>query len=224
MFVASPFRSRWYIWATIGLMLLVIPGGWLLVKWHEIEVQRDAVEEIRRAGGSVIYGEPQRPEWLPKFVGDNWFTEVEQAYCGSLTTDADLEHLKRLIQLQVLTLDDTKISDAGLEHLKGLVQLRELLLTGPTITDAGLEHLTGLAQIESLWLDGTKITDAGLKHLKGLAQLEHLWLRGTKITDGGLEHLKGLTNLQVLDLTHTQVTDTGVKRLQAALPHCHIRH
>ena len=35
-------------------------------------------------------------------------------------TDAGLEHLKGLTQLQRLACGDTQVTDAGLEHLKGL--------------------------------------------------------------------------------------------------------
>ena len=220
---ASPSRSHLYVLATVGLMVLA-PCGWLLVKWHQVKMQREVVAEIRRAGGTVTYGDPHGPEWLRKLVGDGWLNEVEKADCGSLTTDADLERLKWLTHLQFLGIGNTQITDAGLKHLKGLTQLHGLYLIGTPVTDAGLEQVAGFAQLQRLWLGETKITDAGLEHLKGLTHLEHLWLAGTKTTDAGLEHMKRLTNLQYLDLTDTQVTDTGVKKLQAALPDCQIRH
>ena len=53
-------------------------------------------------------------------------------------TDAGLEHLNGLKQLQTLWLDHTQVTHAGLEHLKGLKQLQELLLGSTPVTDAGL--------------------------------------------------------------------------------------
>ena len=42
----------------------------------------------------------------------------------------------------------TQVTDAGLEHLKGLTQLQGLSLSGTQVTDAGLEHLKGLTQLQ----------------------------------------------------------------------------
>ena len=180
--------------------MLVVPCGWLLVKWHQVSVKLEAVAAIEKAGGSVGDGDPHGPEWLRKLMGDGWFTEVEEASCGSLTTDADLEHLKGLTQLHELRLANTRITDAGLEHLKGLAQLRWLSLSETRITDAGLQRLKGLGQLRGLGLAHTRITDAGLEHLKWLPKLDQLWLRGTK------------------------VTDAAVTKFQRALPRCTIWH
>ena len=84
----------------------------------------------------------------------------------------------------------TKVTDAKLEHLKGLTQLQTLNLMGAKITDAGLAHLKGLTQLQTLTLDGTRVTDAGLAHLKGLTQLQQLYVGSTQVTDAGIDDLK----------------------------------
>ena len=137
-------------------------------------------------------------------------------------TDAGLEHLKGLTNLQDLYLGFSKVTDAGLEHLKGLTSLQGLNLNSTQVTDAGLEHLKGLTNLQDLGFYRTKVTDAGLEHLKGLTNLQNLALDGTKVTDAGLEHLEGMTKLQDLYLIDTNVTDEGVKNLQQALPNCEI--
>ena len=48
----------------------------------------------------------------------------------------------------MLILDLTPVTDAGLEHLTGLVELDELSLQCTEVTDAGLSHLTGLRNSE----------------------------------------------------------------------------
>jgi hypothetical protein len=113
-------------------------------------------------------------------------------------------------------------TDAGLEHLQGLTQLQTLDLSHAPVTDAGLEHLKGLTQLRVLCLSGTRVTDAGLEHLKGLTQLQRLYLSRTRVTDAGLEYLKGLTQLQRLDLTWTRVTEAGVAELKKTLPNVYI--
>ena len=49
------------------------------------------------------------------------------------------------------------MTDAGLEHLKGLTNLQWLDLGGISwVTDAGLEHLKGLTNLQSLDLNGPR--------------------------------------------------------------------
>jgi Leucine-rich repeat (LRR) protein len=133
-------------------------------------------------------------------------------------TDAGLEHLQGLSGLQHLDLGETQVTDAGLEHLKGLTALQELNLGGTQVTDVGLVYLKGLTELQYLGLGGTKVTDPGLEHLKGLTALQGLGLSDTQVTDAGLVHLKGLTALQWLDLAFAQVTDAGVEQLKKSLP------
>jgi Leucine-rich repeat (LRR) protein len=92
----------------------------------------------------------------------------------------------------------TQITDAGLEHLKGLNQLQSLNFARTQITDAGLEHLKGLNQLQTLNLSAPKITDAGLVHLKGLTGLQVLYVSNTKVTDAGVAELqKALPNCKI---------------------------
>ena len=56
-------------------------------------------------------------------------------------TDAGLEHLATLRQVQVLHIGGTKITDAGLQHLLNLKCLRHLVLYNTTITDQGCAAL-----------------------------------------------------------------------------------
>lgn len=148
---------------------------------------------------------------------------------GTIVTDAGLEHIKELIGLQCLSLENTQVTDTGLRHLAGLKNLGTLDLRGTDVTDAGLEHLKRLARLQDLLLSNTKVTDAGLEHLKGMTSLQWLAVGGSlgprgsvQVTDTGLEHLKGLTNLFYLGLWGTQVSAEGVQRFRRALPRCHV--
>ena len=82
-------------------------------------------------------------------------------------------------------------SDAGLEHLKGLTNLQSLYLDGTKITDSGLVHLKGLPNLDNLWLP-KQITDSGLVHLKGMTNLQELRLVKHQITDAGVAELQDL--------------------------------
>jgi hypothetical protein len=251
------FRLRFQFSIRSLLLLMVavaVPCSWLATEMKAAREQERAVEAIQKLDGCVRYdlqdadgnAEPSGPERLRKLLGADCLVSVVEinlnatnatdaglehlkglaqlqhlSLDGTQVTDAGLEHLKGLTQLQGLLLDHTQVTDAGLKHLKGMTQLQWLSLIGNTqVTDAGLEHLKGLAQLQYLWLDGTQVTDAGLEHLKGLIQLQELWLCHTNVTDAGLEHLQGLTQLQGLYLGGTQVTDEGVQKLKQALPNC----
>ena len=48
-------------------------------------------------------------------------------------------HLKNLVNLKVLRLDDTSINDDGLTHLTVLTNLQELDIKGTDVTDKGFE-------------------------------------------------------------------------------------
>jgi Leucine-rich repeat (LRR) protein len=59
----------------------------------------------------------------------------------------------------------TNVTDAGLEHLNGLTQLQSLDLRVTNVTDAWLKHLKELTQLQSLDLRDTKVTDTGVEYL-----------------------------------------------------------
>jgi tetratricopeptide (TPR) repeat protein len=82
------------------------------------------------------------------------------------------------------------VTNAGLEHLKGLTQLQTLNLMQTQVTDAGLERLQGLSHLQTLDLSAAKVTDIGLEHLQALTQLQNLNVDLTRVTDVGVEKLQ----------------------------------
>jgi hypothetical protein len=247
-------RFQFSIRSLLVLTLAVaLPCSWLATEMKRAREQREQAEWIVKEGGRVSYdyerdssgndipnAQPPGPAWLRSLLGDDFFTHTVAATLSraqvtnaglehlkalsqlqwlslyrTRVTDAGLEHLKRLSQLQELDLGNTQVTDAGLEHLKGLSQLRSLSLDGTPVTDAGLERLKRLSQLQELHLYGTHVTNTGLEHLKGLSRLQRLFLASTHVTDAGLEHLKGLSQLQELDLRNTRVTDAGLEHLKS---------
>jgi hypothetical protein len=225
------WRFQFSIRSLLVLVLVVaIPCSWVAVEMKEAREQQAAVEEIKKLGGQVQFdyevrqsgnpllppSAPPGPTWLGGLLGEYFFaTVVDVSYFGSSVSDAGLEDLKGLTQLQGLGLNHTPVTDAGLKHLNGLTRLQCLDLTGTHITGAGFGHLKGMTQLQELYLDETQVTDAGLGHLKGMTQLQTLALGRTQVTDAGLEHLKGLTRLQLLQLESTPVNDAGLEHLKA---------
>ena len=163
-------------------ILLVLVVGWLGVLFI----------------GFMFLGGPEDME--PDLVRNKNGEVIE--FTGYSETDADLEQLRDMSELETLDLGFCeKITDTGLVHLEGMTNLQTLNLTGCE-----------------------KITDTGLVYLKGMTSLRHLALINClNITDAGLVRLKRLTKLQGLNLYGCQIiTDSGVAELQKALPNCEI--
>jgi hypothetical protein len=83
-----------------------------------------------------------------------------------------------------------QLTDRGLSQLKRLTQLQILSLDGTDITDAGLPALRGMSDLEVLDLSGTKITDASVKALKHLKKLRYVRLDETGVTCAGKDELQ----------------------------------
>jgi internalin A len=259
--VARPWRRfvRLTVRGLIVFVLLIGAGlGWLVRSAH---IQRDAVAAITNAGGSVYYdweksngvwisgGHPWAPRWLVNRIGVDYFGHVTSVWftSSSTATDATIDQVLHLSQLEELCFIHSSLTDAGLARLTGLNNVKRLDLTGTQVTDAGLVHLEGLSNLSDLVFYGaevtdsglaqvkrlnnlstielgpTQISDAGLAHLKGLTKLSYLSLGGRRVTDAGLVHLKGLKNLWVLELYSSQVTDAGIDELKQALSSLTIR-
>jgi hypothetical protein len=70
--------------------------------------------------------------------------------CNTQVTDAALEHVKELANLETLNLCNTNVTDAGMEYLKGLTKLRLLNVCGTRVTDAGVKHFKKMTNVH--WL------------------------------------------------------------------------
>ncbi len=214
------------------VVVVAIPCSWLATEMQWARKQREAVEVIRKAGGTVTSDfdpfavEPLYLVCFRELMGDDFFASIcDVNLTGTKVTDAVLVHLQGLSQLPSLWLYNTQVTDAGLVHLQGLSHLQILWLNNTKVTDAGLVHLQGLSHLQILRLDNTKVTDAGLVHLQGLSHLRILALsNNTQVTDAGLVHFQGSSQLIRLLLEGTKVTDEGVRKLQQALPNCKIEH
>ena len=231
---ALVFRWR-FQFSLLALLLLAVvvavPFSWLATEMKAAGKQREAVEAIKKADGMVFYdyeydpsgnwkpgATPPGPPWLRNLLGDNLLMNVTvvefNPFIPVTISEALLDHIKGLTQLQRLDLTSTNASDAWLEQLKGLNHLRRLCLGGTRVSDTGMQHLRGLTQLRWLSLRGTKVGDGGLQNLSGLTQLQSLDLGGTKVSNAGMQHLKGLTQLQWLSLRGTRVSDVGLEDLK----------
>jgi hypothetical protein len=164
-------RRRWFQYSLRSLLVVVtlcaFLSSWLAVKLRQAKRERAAAAALEELGGEVLWSKPSGPIWLRNLLGDDLFSHVETVdLTGTKITDAGLENLKSLSQLQSLVLWATKVTDSGLESVKGSSHLKQLILMGTDITDNGLESIRDLGQLERLELSGTHVTAEGIMRLK----------------------------------------------------------
>lgn len=78
-------------------------------------------------------------------------------------------HLPRLLDFGPhtgLNLAGTAVTDAGLQHLSGLTNLEWLDLSGTAIGDGGLQHLSGLKNLQHLDLSRTRVGDTEIERFR----------------------------------------------------------
>jgi len=125
-------------------------------------------------------------------------------------TDAGVQHLQELPELEDLTLDTVEaLTDAAASYLRADKKLRRLVLRGTDITDVGMPYLASLTGLKSLDLSHTMIGDVGLESLPALSELEELNLGGTHITGTNLNFLKLLPKLRKLSFSGIQRRNAG---------------
>lgn len=150
-------------------------------------------------------------------------------------TDAQLNRLTMLDQLEDLALHSSTVSPSGLSELRRLKKLTRLDLDVRSIRKATLGEI---AELTSLVVTGSAIdaeTLADLKHARHLAELglfdcplrdEHLRAIGQldqlttlaldgDFTDEGVKAIAGLRQLSELVLMSARLTDAGVAHLQS---------
>jgi len=132
--------------------------------------------------------------------------------------DHGMARLKGLPKVTALIVSFSSVGDDGLKVLGSLPRLHTFQARSTKVTDAGLAHLQDPVGLEVLVLGGNDITDAGVARLAKLTGLTGLFLDSTKVTDAGLDHLRGMSRMTKLNLSRTAVTDAGVEKLKKVLP------
>jgi hypothetical protein len=163
--------------------------------------QHAAIREVERVGGQFDT-EPREPQWLRQFVGEERMEQFDAVVYvdleGSDATDATLNYIASLPDLEYLSLSDTRVSDWGLSRLSELTRLQWLDLDGTQVTDRGLASLKSLRALRSLRLRSTQVSGAGLPQLVGLAGLQELYLDDTAEADAGVaDLLRAMPDLKI---------------------------
>jgi hypothetical protein len=149
-------KLRWYQFGLRTLLIVVtlfaIPCSWLAVKKNQAKRTRDAVEIIKKLGGSAHFdyehayykgADDRRPSISLVFSDDYLCVNVVWISFSdnNRVKDADLKYLEGMELLWTLYLDHTQITDVGLKHLESVPNLSYLTLKGTKVTDAGIAKL-----------------------------------------------------------------------------------
>ncbi len=106
---------------------------------------------------------------------------------ASSINDETLAVIGKMKTLKRLNLWRDTISDAGVEHLAGLTQLEWLNVDNTHLTDAGLPYLKDMTSLKFLHLGSTGVTDAGMPALVSLKSLKDLKVTRTAVTEEGVQ-------------------------------------
>ena len=119
---------------------------------------------------------------------------------GPGITDAGLVHLEGLTQLTELRLDNADgVTDAGMQSVVRLKNLDNLSIQFTGVGDAGLETLRELSHLQHLEVAATKVTDASIPRLIQFQKLTRLTVTYSGVTPQGIELLRSALPLCRID-------------------------
>lgn len=107
-------RLRWFQYSLrSSLILLTALAVWLGVVVNRAREQREVVKAIEATGGFVLYdwqfdapspsGQPSGPVWLQRFIGKEFFQEIETvAFLGGRSHPSEPQLLRFIPRLQRL--------------------------------------------------------------------------------------------------------------------------
>lgn len=240
--------------AAVVLSLFMTTAGSLCASDKEIAetLGKDGVKVKLDADGnavSVLFADKDMNKKTPtveqfKLVGQLKKLKTLTVYNSCPLTDANVNVLENLTELDTASINALNLSDKGFEifakwkglkkltlwhvfnknfngsgsaHLATLPALESYTCSGSTFNDEGLKACAALKQISTLIFGHTAATSAGLVHLKGMENIKSLTLTtqySMRIDDSALEHIAELPNLEKLELGETLLTNWGLKQLK----------
>jgi internalin A len=183
--------------AVFGVLTVIAAGVAVAAELPNAGVAKS----VEALGGSVVRGT------------DGNIVEVSLARTDA--SNNDIEHLVEVKSLKRLDLSFTYVTDAGIERLQDLAQLEELTLdTVEALTDASASYLRANKKLRKLVFRGVDITDVGMPYIAALTGLKVLDLSHTMVGDVGLESLPALSDLEDLNLGGTRITGINLNFLK----------
>ncbi|MQL83783.1 hypothetical protein Taro_016261 [Colocasia esculenta] len=166
-----------------------------------LEVFQHCVEEVDLHGENYVDA-----EWMAYLGAFRYMRILNLEGCRGIS-NSSLWSITGMTTLRELDLSRcTRITDAGLEHVLSISNLEKLHISETKLTSEGIRRLSSLVNLRVLNLGGLPVNDQAMTSLQVLTQLEYLDLWGSKITDQGAAMLNMFPKLNYLNLAWTSVT------------------
>ena len=218
-------KRRWF---RFSLRTLFVPVTvlcvWLGFKVNAARRQKEAVEAILKAGGTVQYdyqlspffprasvpwahyfdgkAVPSGPPLLRKLFGDDCFRKVIIVKLDSKAIrESVLPQLNKLPYLENVYLTFVKIVSDGSNVSR-------------QIQDSDLVALGQLSRLKLVEIFNANITCSSLAQLTQLRDLRVLTMVSAHIDDSSMELVGAMTQLEWLRVDYAEITDEGLKHLQ----------
>ncbi len=95
-----------------------------------------------------------------------WLTDLQQLYLfGKRITDAEMEHVARIPNLESIVMIRTGLTDDGIAQLAEMPSLRFVDIQYTPVSDKAIEHLTGMEHLRQVRLRGTNVSSAAAEAL-----------------------------------------------------------
>ncbi|MBS2007231.1 MAG: hypothetical protein JST01_09335 [Cyanobacteria bacterium SZAS TMP-1] len=133
----------------------------------------------------------------------------------SEVSDAALQHVCELPELQRLSVFAASFSGTCLKGLSALPHLASLRLSQNYLNQAELRYLSNMHSLRSLALSRCNLKNAALRDVGKCTLLTALDLSGNPdLSDEGLNNLAALKNLRYISMGQTKCTIKGLLQLQ----------
>jgi len=141
---------------------------------------------------------------------------LEQLQFSKMGTDDKLfGPLSHLVGIKVIGLDFSELTDAGLEKLKPLVNIEELSLANCGIKGTCFKKLQGMSKLARLTLSFNDLTPDAVEAISHFQSLKQLVLSKTQIDDTALYQIAKLPHLQLLKIDRDdRITAKGLAAIQ----------
>jgi hypothetical protein len=189
-----PKSLRWFTWIVLGLGTTC---------WCAAQADEAEISKLLQSKGAKV----SETKGVPTAVAIS---------DGSKLSEEDFRQLGRLVHLKTLDLNNC-LTDARLQQLTGLAELEYLQTNQAQVTDDGLKPMAQLKSLRNVkfFHPGKAFSGAGLAHLAELPHLDRLTVAGSfAFNDDGMAAVAKLPRLQEFRLWHAGPTTEGINRLQ----------
>ena len=168
--------------------------------------EKATIEQLRSVGAEIV-------------ERDGAASQVQVKDTAKFTA-ADFAALGTLSKVKLLTLSGANVTDATLDQLAGLTELEDLSTNVAQFTDAGLKKLTAFKNLKQIKFFHTsqkskEFNGSGFAHLAEMKQLRRLTVAGCPFNDEGMAAVGKLTQLENFRTWHTYQTEAGNVHLKS---------